>query len=400
MKGEVYRLPDNRLRLFGPNGSVVNFTTSDIRSMTYEDGSRVTSLPALPQQSQQNQQNRQTQQRPGGQQQQNQQNRPNTQQSQQRPGAQQSNRNSQQPSARQTQPNTRQPNTRPNSQTNQQNRATNNRATNQQQQRQSQQNQASNNDLLFEDEGLDILLSPTPPNSKSTNSQKQTTNATNSRQSSATQTAARSQTVEPAEPDQFYIRPKVALDAGYTMGLGSELSKASRMEFSLSFGMQVTRDLFVGIGAGVNTYSDKIYLVYDSATVSSAVDTLGNISLVIPIFLDARYDFRVGSGSIIPFAGIKAGTSLSLLNQKYFISETSTLRKETKLEKLGLYISPSVGAKFMLGRAMALSLSLAYTIQMREYIYNASVYDASGVTAAMIVKEGLGGLTIRAGLEF
>ena len=338
LKGEVYRLPENRFRLFGPNNLVVNFGANEIRTMTYEDGSRVTSLPALPQQSQQSQQNRQAQQRPNGQQQQNQQNRQNNQQSQQRPNNQQNRQSSQQQSGRQTQPNNSQQNNRSNSQSNQQNRSNSSRSNNQQQQRSSQSNQTNNDDFFFDDEGVDILLSPNPSANKKTDASKQTSNTAANRQNSTSASRTQQPTAAPAAEDQFYIRPKVALDAGYTMGLGNELSKASRMEFSLSFGMQITRELFVGIGAGVNTYSDKFYLVYDSATVASAVDTLGNISLTIPIFLDARYDFRLGSGSIIPFVGLKGGTSLALLNQKFFIAETSTLRKETKLEKLGLYI--------------------------------------------------------------
>ncbi|MDR2497518.1 MAG: hypothetical protein LBD21_10375 [Tannerellaceae bacterium] len=390
LRGEVFRLPDNRLRIYAGNGIIVNFAPGDVRSMTYaDDNSRVTNIPPLPQQGQQN---NQAQQRPPS----NQQNRQGTQQPNQRQGQQnQQNRQGQQPNQRQG-----------NQQGNQQNRQSNqqsqnNRQNNQQQPRTAQNNQAGD-DFFFEDEGLDMLLSPTPPNNKKQDTKKQdsktqssSTSTTGNRQATSTagnrQAAAATGAAPTDEP--FSIRPRIIIEGGYTVGMGNEFSSVSRMEGSLSFGAQITRDLFIGIGAGINMFGDKVYFVYDSAKVSSAVDTLDNMNMSLPLYLDIRYNIPVGNGSIVPFVGIKGGMGLGFITRK-FLKEENTIRTETKPESLGMYISPSVGAKYMLTNSLALSMSLGYTMQMRKYVYNAKT------ATPMNRSEGMGGFTIRVGLEF
>ncbi|MDR2498399.1 MAG: hypothetical protein LBD28_03050 [Tannerellaceae bacterium] len=390
LRGEVYRLPDNRLRIYAGNGIVVNFAPGDVRSMTYaDDNSRVTSIPPLPQQRQQNNQAQQQQRPPN-----NQQNRQGTQQPNQRQGNQQQGQQGQQNRQGTQQPNQRQGNQQ---QGNQQNRqgnqqGQNNRQNNQQQQN-SQNNQASD-EFFFEDEGLDLLLSPTPPSNKKPETKKQDTKKQDSKSQGSSAGNRTSAGANSVVDQPFSIRPRLIIEGGYTMGMGNEFAKASRMEGSFSFGAQVTRDLFVGIGAGINMFSDKVYFVYDSAKVTSAVDTLDNMNMSLPIFLDVRYNIPIGNnGKIVPFVGLKGGTSFGFITRK-FMKEENTIRTETKPESLGLYISPSVGAKYMLTNSLAVNMSLGYTMQMRKYVYNAKT------TSPMNRSESMSGITIRIGLEF
>jgi hypothetical protein len=367
LRGVISRLPnDNRLRLQAPNGRIVLFSPNEASSITYEDGSRVTSIPLAPQQGQQNrqgtqqgQQNRQGQSQQGQANQQNRQGQPNQQY---RQG--QSNQQN-----RQGQPNQQNRQGQPNQQNRQGTNQQNNRAQNS-----TNRNNAGNDDFFFEDEGSEMVLKPV-----------------DKKQANAAQRPV-------GKPeDAFSPHSKALIDVGYTLGMGDEFNKASRMEFTLSYGVQATEGLFIGIGSGLHLYSDTIYLAYTGATAATHVDTTFS-KMIVPLFLDARYNFSTG-GSIVPFIGMKAGYSLGIISTTSVFERpkdgaTETVKRIEKGPKgFGLYLSPSVGAKYMLGRSFAINLSVGYTVQMKKYT---TVRETIGY----INNGSMGGVTVKAGLEF
>jgi small nuclear ribonucleoprotein (snRNP)-like protein len=198
-------------------------------------------------------------------------------------------------------------------------------------------------------------------------------------------------------------------DAGYTMKMG-ELS-SSRMEVSTSHGYQINPSLFVGLGFGANIYSGGFF--NDTTAVGKggghkdvvlqgnekSVDSL-NISATLPIFVDVRYNF-ITEGQIIPFAGLKAGYSLGLASTQkegliYDASEGKEKmqrKTETRVESVGFYVAPSIGAKFVISPSFALNLSLAYSMQM---------FDHSRIEGPNLVTttKNNGGVSIKIGIEF
>jgi small nuclear ribonucleoprotein (snRNP)-like protein len=194
-------------------------------------------------------------------------------------------------------------------------------------------------------------------------------------------------------------------DAGYTMKMGDFSS--SRMEVSTSHGYQINPSLFVGLGFGANIYSGGFF--NDSTAVGkggghkdvvlqtnnpNAVDSL-NISATLPIFVDVRYNF-ITKGQIIPFAGLKAGYSLGLASTKKdgLNADGDRQRKtETRVESVGFYVAPSIGAKYVISPSFALNLSLAYSMQMFDY---SRIENPNIVTAT----KNNGGVSIKIGIEF
>jgi small nuclear ribonucleoprotein (snRNP)-like protein len=211
--------------------------------------------------------------------------------------------------------------------------------------------------------------------------------------------------VVPLEDPLPYTGYKGFFDAGYTMKMGEFSS--SRIEVTTSHGYQITPSLFVGLGFGVNLYSNGFY--DDSTAVgkkngghkdvmvkgnANSVDSL-NISATLPIFADIRYNFTT-EGQIIPFAGLKAGYSLGLASTSLVENdENGSMRKktETRVESVGFYVSPSIGAKYVISPSFALNLSLSYSMQMFDY----SQVEAPNLITAT---KNNGGISIKIGIEF
>ncbi|GHT32120.1 hypothetical protein AGMMS49574_15040 [Bacteroidia bacterium] len=193
--------------------------------------------------------------------------------------------------------------------------------------------------------------------------------------------------------------PRGFIDFGYTMGMGSPQTKTSRLEITASYGAQLNPSLFVGIGLGVQLYSDTVYnrFSYNSTTSILIPNDSSFTKMAIPIFADVRYNFS--NGRIAPYVGLKLGYSIGF---KTVLSQDTqptngvfVKRKETSASGLGFYIAPAFGVKYMMGSSLALNLSIGYTMQLFEYDY----LDYSQNLHITKV-EPMGGVTFKVGVEF
>jgi small nuclear ribonucleoprotein (snRNP)-like protein len=192
------------------------------------------------------------------------------------------------------------------------------------------------------------------------------------------------------------------LDAGYTMKMG-DLS-SSRIEVSTSHGYQINSSLFVGLGFGANLYSDGFYKnsTYTNDSIGGPKDVMAkaadslNISATLPIFVDIRYNF-IPEGQIIPFVGLKAGYSMGLASTKLYeeSQEEKRMKTETKVASVGFYVSPFIGAKYVISQTFALNLSLGYTMQMFDLSYRDTKNNVTNT-----YKKNNGGISIKIGIEF
>ncbi|MDR1556287.1 MAG: hypothetical protein LBS88_04550 [Tannerellaceae bacterium] len=348
IKGAISKLPnEERFQIQTPNGSVILFTSSAVRDILYEDGTR-----------------------PGAN------NQPQYQQ-----GANRGNLppNQSYPPNQQTQPN--QPNQRPY----------------QPNQRQVAEAQPQNNEVVrvepeeelteedvydeevYDEEIYDLNLDEKPANNR--------------------RTAA--QTPAPVTPSFDFVPGYHGfIDFGYVIGLGDSLHAFNRMEFTITQGYQFTPSLFVGLGVGAHLYSDSVRM----GRIVNNKELTSTLSYAFPLFVDFRYNFM--TGRIIPFADLKAGYSIGVLKTislEQKADGTGTINKtEYKAESLGFYVSPSVGVKLMIGRSLAINMGIGYSVQL----YNENSYkrDENGVfvVPSVIVKQmnNMGGVSLKAGLEF
>jgi hypothetical protein len=152
------------------------------------------------------------------------------------------------------------------------------------------------------------------------------------------------------------------VDLGYIIDLRT-YDGYNGFDITTSHGYQFNPYIFLGGGLGMQLYK---------------VSSNNKYLATIPAFVDFRTNFiklhKYSSNRIIPFAGLKIGYTTGV-----FEGETGTL---------GSYIVPSLGVKAMLTSSVALNLSIGYTLQL--------VVDEYGYE----VIETLGGITIKAGIEF
>lgn len=130
------------------------------------------------------------------------------------------------------------------------------------------------------------------------------------------------------------------IDVGYLFGVGDEYSKVDRIELSTAHGYQFNNHFFLGAGVGMH------YL------------TLDNV-FMLPVFVN--FKGYLLNNPISPFLDLKGGYSPIL----------------TKLEdddiKGGLYISPSIGVRFIVADNIGMSVGLGFNfqqikdIELREY---------------------------------
>lgn len=243
---------------------------------------------------------------------------------------------------------------------------------------------------------------PTQPDQQIASSDRQTTSREQtSRQASRTtqtQAATKAAEQEPLLLEEPLIKTsgyKGFFDAGYTIKMG-DLS-ANRIEISTSHGYQVNPSLFVGLGLGAHLYSDGFYgkKEWRKDVLDGTLDSI-NISTAIPIFADVRYNF-MEEGQLIPFAGLKAGYTMGLAkseNEGLNESGQTVKKTETKLEGIGFYIAPSIGAKYVISPSFAINFSLGYTMQMFDYSYK---NESNNIVTA---SKNNGGISIKIGVEF
>jgi hypothetical protein len=342
-KGELTKLPnDERYRLQQPNGRIVLFYSNEVKDITYEDGTRPGA--SAPQQNQQR----------------------NPQQNQQAYPQQNQQRNPQQ--NQQAYP--------------QQNQQRNNNQAVPQQGRQPVREETVDeysddydDEMLYDEDGYEI-----PTNKKAAKKQ-----ATANEQATS-------------EPPMFDITgPRGFIDFGYTTGMGSPQTKASRMEITASYGAQLNPSLFIGIGLGVHLYNDTVYHRFNSDASVLTPNDSSFTKMAIPIFADVRYNFS--NGRFVPYVGLKLGYSIGI---KTVLSKDTqptngvfVNRKETSASGLGFYIAPAFGVKYMMGSSLALNLSIGYTMQLFEYDYLDYTQNLH-ITKV----EPMGGATFKVGVEF
>ncbi|MDR1938091.1 MAG: hypothetical protein LBQ73_06310 [Tannerellaceae bacterium] len=331
IKGEISKLPnEERFRIQTPNGSVFLFTSSEVRDILYEDGTR----PGANNQSQyrpQPQPNRsyvpQQTQPPGNQAIQPQQSYPQNQ-----------NRVAQQPA--QTQP------------------------------RNNQVVHIEPEEEIIEedvyDDDYDLMAEDEP--------------------SEPVQPVA--QTPKTTNFSDFVPGYHGFVDFGYTIGMGDSLHAFNRMELTITQGYQFTPSLFAGLGFGVHLYGDSIPIskIVDNAAVVSS------LSYAFPIFVDFRYNFS--DGKIRPFAALKGGYSIGLhqtYSTRIDESGRELRRTETSAEALGFYVAPSVGVKFMLGRSMAFNVGAGYSMQLytNETLGTGTIIKKMDILGGVTLKAGL-----------
>lgn len=139
-------------------------------------------------------------------------------------------------------------------------------------------------------------------------------------------------------------------DLGYSVSV--DIAELNRLEFTTSHGCQFNPYLFLGVGGGVSFF-------YDEAVPST---------VSFPIFINPRIDFN--TGKVSPFIDLKGG---------YTFGEYVE----------GLYISPSMGARFAVGYKAAVNFSMGYTLQQVE-VYEG--YSSSHVN--------IGAITVKIGFDF
>lgn len=137
---------------------------------------------------------------------------------------------------------------------------------------------------------------------------------------------------------------KAFLNFGYSVGIGSQAEDAGNVFLSTTHGYQFCPNFYLGAGTGLHYYT--------------SID-----HFEIPIFVDARVDFRDEFSMMrkfTPFLDFKVGYAV--------------------FDKRGLYLCPMVGARMQMGRN-GLNFGLGYTSQ--------SLYS-----------ENHGGITIQVGIDF
>ncbi|MDR2118040.1 MAG: hypothetical protein LBP25_00685 [Tannerellaceae bacterium] len=203
---------------------------------------------------------------------------------------------------------------------------------------------------------------------------------------------------KPAPASDFVPGYHGIVEFGYTLGMGDSLKASNRMELTVTQGYRFSPAFYAGLGFGVHLYSDSILLgrVVDINKVKTEVNS--SLSYAFPVFVDIRYSF-MPEKKIVPFINVKLGYSIGLLTYKTTVlgdDGRELKRTETMAEGLGLFAAPSAGVKFMLGRSMAFSLGVGYSMQVYRDDRWANVKHESIVKKT----DTMGGLTFRAGLEF
>lgn len=122
------------------------------------------------------------------------------------------------------------------------------------------------------------------------------------------------------------------VEIGYALGLGDDDYGCGLVR--AAFGYQFNSHIFTGLGAGVGLYDD--------------FEDLG-----IPVFANFRY--TILKKRISPFVDAKAGYSFGDME--------------------GLYLSPSIGCRFAIGKRMAITTSVCLEVQDYEHSHSSYYYD-------------------------
>ena len=254
LKGEISKLPnEERFKIQTPNGSVILFTSSAVRDILYEDGTR-----------------------PGAG------NQPQTQ-----PQPQGANRgyapaqnqpyppNQQNQQYRQNQPNPGQA---------AETQSQNNRVVRVEPEEEFTEEDVYD-DEYYDDPEMELDMDPDPELGKETKRTSRTV-------AQAPAYANRSY--------DFVSGYHGFIDFGYVIGLGDSLRAFNRIEATITQGYRFTPSIFAGLGAGAHLYSDSVPMM----RIVNNKELVSSLSYAFPVFIDFRYNFS--TGRMIPFAGLKA----------------------------------------------------------------------------------------------
>lgn len=150
-----------------------------------------------------------------------------------------------------------------------------------------------------------------------------------------------------------------------------------------SHGYQINRNLYVGVGAGVNfmfshAYDRGIYGDYDynwetgDYSIKSAWHYTNNYvefaGFQFPFFVDVRWDFGLGN-RIAPFIGLKMGYQINLaVDQDYeLFGSYNVLGPVTDLwvyhhNVNGFFLQPTIGLRRSIGAKRAVNLGLTMNV--------------------------------------
>jgi len=202
------------------------------------------------------------------------------------------------------------------------------------------------------------------------------------------------------EDDDYSISGyKGTFDVGYNLTFGGE---KGIIELSTSHGYQINTNLFVGAGVGWHIYmkrdpllksnmGSKTYPQYANGATSVNLSTDGTTKLyphsyrraidssfmMLPIFVDIR-GYLPMSSPITPFASAKVGYTFNISDG---------------FGGAGIYMAPSVGAKYNITPRIGLTLSIGYTFQgLGE---SGTITSGSGNDAKTTIKGGYGYYTYK-----
>ena len=176
---------------------------------------------------------------------------------------------------------------------------------------------------------------------------------------------------------EFKIKPmyKGCYDFGYTYGVG-EFSR-DRISVSVSQGVQIVSQFYIGAGAGLNVFFKLKKYKYDYVYIS---DALKQPFVAIPLFLDLRTTFLKKKNS--PFLNLKVGYTIGGIK--------------------GVYVSPIFGGRFGIGERLGVFIGLGYEYQKDckgRIINRIEVTDDGGNIISSYYGDR-GGLVVKLGVDF
>lgn len=139
-------------------------------------------------------------------------------------------------------------------------------------------------------------------------------------------------------------------DFSYSLGVGD--FAIDRVGITTSHGYQIAPQFFAGAGVGVNYF-------YDSDWFN------------VPIFAEFRSDIL--NSDITPFADVRVG---------YAVGDVK-----------GFYLNPSVGCRFSLSDDMGFNVSIGYTMQKCDILWNSS-------WSYLQSRENMGCIDFKIGIDF
>ncbi len=174
------------------------------------------------------------------------------------------------------------------------------------------------------------------------------------------------------------------------------------VEFGIttSHGYQVNRNLYVGLGAGLNiigvrawergvygSYWDYDYGYVDNNLTYYEYSEVPLTYIQIPLFVDLRWDFGLGN-RVSPFIGLKIGYQLNFspdqdydlfYTQGSYGSQYHDLSVQTRTDN-GFFLQPSIGLRRSLGSKVGLNLGLSMNIfAMTRFSSKEVTYNPQGL---------------------